>query len=220
MGTIDIHRFNEVRLIMVVMLPVSVAPSKATARRHGMRKDFSMRPAAAGGEQQTYAKTPVFQKKQQLLDAVAPLNRGAEASETDKARIENLAAQLCKENPTAKPFESELINRKWRLLYTTSASLLGLSRPGLLRPKAIYQTLDSLNLKARNEEESLLGFSVAAELTPVSDTQVKVQFKQFSVGWLTFPAPDSAKGELNIKYLDSDLLISEGNKGNLFIQTA
>merc|ERR1712032_1515639 len=115
MGTIDIHRFNEVRLIMVVMLPVSVAPSKATARRHGMRKDFSMRPAAAGGEQQTYAKTPVFQKKQQLLDAVAPLNRGAEASETDKARIENLAAQLCKENPTAKPFESELINRKWRL---------------------------------------------------------------------------------------------------------
>lgn len=45
-------------------------------------------------------------------------------------------------NPTAAPVTSPLLNGQWELLYTTSDSILGRSRPSFLRPKGpIYQTL-------------------------------------------------------------------------------
>ncbi|GBG68594.1 hypothetical protein CBR_g3139 [Chara braunii] len=62
--------------------------------------------------------------KEELLDAIAPLDRGAAASDEDKARIEKIVRGLEKINPTKEPLNSPLINGKWRLVYTTSASIL------------------------------------------------------------------------------------------------
>ena len=60
----------------------------------------------------------------------------------------------------------------------------------------------------------MLVAQVTAELTPVSDSQVDVQFKQFKIlGLLPVTAPDSAKGSLSVTYLDEEMRISRGDKG-------
>ena len=67
--------------------------------------------------------------------------------------MEQLASELERLNPNKNALASPLINAKWRLLYTTSASILGTTKPPFLRPQGpIYQTIDAVNLVAKNEE--------------------------------------------------------------------
>ena len=84
----------------------------------------------------------IMQQKSQLLAAIKPLNRGAGASAEVQQDVEALVVALEKRNPTKKPLASDLLNGKWELLYTTSASILGSTRPPFLRPAGpIYQLL-------------------------------------------------------------------------------
>ena len=47
---------------------------------------------------------------------------------------------------------------------------------------------------------------------------MKVQFKEFKLlGLVPIKTPGSAQGELDVTYLDDDLRISRGNRGNLFV---
>ena len=58
-------------------------------------------------------------------------------------------------NPTPKALASPFCSGAWELRYTTSASILGLSKPKIFRPSGkILQVLDTVNLKARNIESS------------------------------------------------------------------
>ncbi|KAG2442450.1 hypothetical protein HXX76_002536 [Chlamydomonas incerta] len=158
--------------------------------------------------------------KQELLERIATLDRGASATEDDKADVERLASALEGLNPTARPLASpELLSGKWRLLYTTSASILATSRPPFLRPQGpIYQTIDAERLKARNNESFPFYNQVTADLTPLGPNKVAVQFKTFTLFKLiNITAPPAAKGELAVTYLDDDLRISRGDKGNLFV---
>ena len=67
--------------------------------------------------------------------------------------MEQLASELERLNPNKNALASPLINAKWRLLYTTSASILGSNKPPFLRPQGpIYQTIDAISLIAKNEE--------------------------------------------------------------------
>lgn len=157
-------------------------------------------------------------KKAELMENLKGLGRGADADADDKIRIDKLASQLEKLNPTKNVLGPEL-SAKWKLLYTTSDGILGTSRPPFLRPFGdIYQTIDAENLTARNQETVPFFNAVEAELEPVNKKKVNVQFKTFYIlGLIPITAPASAKGELEITYLDEDLRISRGNKGNLFI---
>ena len=45
-----------------------------------------------------------------------------------------------------------------------------------------------------------------------------VQFQDFVLlGLLRIKAPASARGELDVTYLDKELRVSRGNRGNLFV---
>eukprot|EP00890_Picochlorum_soloecismus_P003562 jgi/Picsp_1/4206/NSC_01715-R1_probable plastid-lipid-associated protein chloroplastic-like len=157
-------------------------------------------------------------KKQDLLDGLKGLERGAKSTEEQKSNVDKLARELERLNPTKEVLGPKL-SAKWKLLYTTSDSILGTSRPPFLRPFGdIFQTIDAENLKARNQETFPFFNAVEAELIPENKRKVKVQFKTFYLGSIIpVKAPPTARGELEVTYLDDDLRISRGNKGNLFI---
>lgn len=78
----------------------------------------------------------------QLLERIRPLNRGAAASDEDKAEVDTLATQLEKLNPNPKPLTGGVVDGAWELQYTTSSSILGLNKPPFLRPSGkIFQVL-------------------------------------------------------------------------------
>ena len=92
----------------------------------------------------------------------------------------------------------------------------------LFRPRPrILQHVNAATLAAYNEEWVLGGLlrnSVKATLEPRGDGRtVDVQFKRFGIGWLKIPAPKSARGVLETTYLDPELRISRGDKGNIFV---
>ena len=91
--------------------------------------------------------------KAALLAAVAPLARGAAATDAQKADVASKFAALEKLNPTRAPLAAPELNGRWKLLYTTSAGILGTARPPPFRPFGpIYQLLDGPNMKAQNRE--------------------------------------------------------------------
>ncbi|WCJ18258.1 Plastid-lipid associated protein PAP / fibrillin family protein [Euphorbia peplus] len=156
--------------------------------------------------------------KQDLLDAIAPLDRGAEATPDDQQAVEQIVRELEAVNPTKEPLKSSFINGKWELIYTTSVSILQTNRPKLLRSRTNYQAINVDTLKAQNMESWPFFNQVTADLTPLNARKVAVKFDFFKIGGLIpVKAPDTAVGELEITYLDDELRISRGDKGNLFI---
>ncbi len=128
-------------------------------------------------------------KKAELLGAIAGKNRGLLATEIDKAAILSAVSQLEDTNPTPNPIEaSELLEGNWRLLYTTSNSLLGLDRFPLLQLGQIYQCIRTSRARVYNIAE-VMGIpfleglvSVVAGFTPVSEYRVNVRFERSIIG--------------------------------------
>jgi hypothetical protein len=114
---------------------------------------------------------------------------------------------------------SPLLPGNWLMVWTTSDSIAGKSRAPLFQtPTPPEQLIDIENGRALNAEK-VLGIvnSVQADITPVTKNKVNVQFKKFKIGPVGFNAPESFKGELSVTYLDDDMRISRGDKGNAFI---
>ena len=157
--------------------------------------------------------------KTALLDAIEGCERGVTATEERKRDVDAAASALERLNPNARALKCDLINGEWELLYTTSASILGASRPWPFRPIGpIYQTIDARRLRARNRETAPFFNAVDADLTPTSPSAADVQFVRFSIfGVVGVDAPASARGALDTTYLDEDLRVGRGDKGNLFV---
>eukprot|EP00955_Chlamydomonas_euryale_P089841 364496-Chlamydomonas_euryale.AAC.25 len=96
----------------------------------------------------------------QLLELIAPLKKGADATPEDQAEVEAAAAALEELNPTPRPLTSDLLNGGWNLLYTTSASILGLSRPAIFRPSG--PIIQVLGAKVYLVNECIYGPGLAA----------------------------------------------------------
>jgi len=115
----------------------------------------------------------VEEQKEKLLQKLVGLGRGVNASDAERREVNQLAKQLESRNPNKKALASPLLAGKWELLYTTSDSILGTSRPSFLRPNGpIHQFLDPENLKAANKESWPFFNQVYADLTPVRDSNV------------------------------------------------
>lgn len=156
--------------------------------------------------------------KEELLEAIAPLDRGAQATPEDQQAVDEIARKLEAVNPTKQPLKSDLLNGKWELIYTTSQSILQTQRPKFLRSITNYQAINADTLRAQNMESWPFFNQVTADLTPLNAKKVAVKFDFFKIaGLIPVKAPGRARGELEITYLDEELRISRGDKGNLFI---
>lgn len=157
--------------------------------------------------------------KAELLEAIAGKNRGLLANEMDKVKVLSAIQQLEDHNPTPKPLEAkELLEGNWRLLYTTSKSILGLDRFPLFKLGQIYQCIRTAEARIYNIAEVagvpfLEGIvSVAARFEPVSEKRVNVIFERSIIGlqrFLGYTSPSKFIQELEQgkKFLPIDFSI-------------
>lgn len=162
------------------------------------------------------------QLKADLLQLSKETKRGITATPDQKRKILDLFQKLERLNPTRKPLKSPLINAKWSLEYSTSDSIIG--KGDFPRIGPIVQRIDTTALLAENSEVvSYYGIQVprkvTAELSPQNDQLTNVQFKRFSIGPIAFAAPEQLKGYLDITYLDEDVRLTRGDRGNIFVLT-
>ena len=161
--------------------------------------------------------------KNEILQLARAVDRGLTETAIDKKKMKDLFETLEKLNASKNTLQSSNLNAIWLLEYTTSDSILGRGSDPRVGP--IFQKIDAINLTAENSETvrylNLFNIprKVTATLRPISGSKVAVQFKRFSVGPFTFNAPESFKGELDVTYLDEDLRLSRGDKGNIFVLT-
>lgn len=128
-------------------------------------------------------------KKAELLEAIAGKNRGLLANDLDNIKILTIVEQLEDHNPTVNPLSAkDQLNGNWRLLYTTSKTLLGLDRVPLVKLGQIYQYISVKNNKIYNIAE-ILGLpllegliTVTANFTSVSHKRIKVNFERSIIG--------------------------------------
>lgn len=127
--------------------------------------------------------------KTELLQVIAGKNRGLSVTETEKVNILTVVEKLEDHNPTQNPLNSpQLLNGDWRLLYTTSKSILGLDNIPLVHLGEIYQCIRIDVTKIYNIAEIIgLPFldglvSVSANFETVSPKRVNVKFQRSIVG--------------------------------------
>ncbi len=127
--------------------------------------------------------------KANLINAIAPVNRGLQMSENQRKAIFSAVVYLEDLNPTPAPNQTpELLDGNWLLLFTTSQELLGIDRFPLYKLGNIYQCLRVAEGKIFNVAEIkglplLSGLvSVCANFTIVSEKRVKVDFERLVAG--------------------------------------
>jgi hypothetical protein len=130
-----------------------------------------------------------MEPKTQLLEAIAGKNRGLLATEGDRVKILSAVEQIEDQNPHPHPLEQKsLLDGNWRLLYTSSRSILGLGRLPWLQLGQVYQCLQVAEAKIYNLAEIqglplLEGLiAVVASYEAVSDRRIEVKFERSIVG--------------------------------------
>lgn len=127
--------------------------------------------------------------KTELLDVIKDKNRGLLTTEIDNVKILTAVEKLEDHNPNLDPLNNlSLVNGDWRLLYTSSRSILGLNNIPLLQLGEIYQCIRTGTNKIYNLAEIkglpfLEGLvSVTANVEIVSAKRVNVKFERSIIG--------------------------------------
>jgi len=123
--------------------------------------------------------------KAELLEALAPLDRGLAATPQDRLAVQAAVVRLEDLNPTPDPLaHPDRLAGVWQLLYTTSSELLNLGRLPLTSLGPIYQAISTAQNRIYNlaEVNALPPFAglvaVTARLEPVSQRRVNVSFER------------------------------------------
>eukprot|EP01038_Epipyxis_sp_PR26KG_P004806 gene4806-6734_t len=162
--------------------------------------------------------------KNELLTLCRKVNRGLSETAEDKSKLFRLFEELEKISDK-NTLKNKYLSAVWELEYTTSDSILGRGKKTSEKVGKILQEIDVKNLRAKNSENVkyfgllTLPGSVTAELAPVSGSKVSVKFKVFKLGPISFNAPESAIGSLDVTYVDDEIRLSRGDKGNIFVLT-
>jgi hypothetical protein len=129
--------------------------------------------------------------KAQLLAEIANKDRGILATALEKQAILATVTALESRNPHPRPLTTaiDLLAGDWRLLYTSSQSLLGIDKFPLVKLGTIYQCLRPTTSSVYNIAEvssvipGLNGIvSIVAKFTVTSESRVDVEFNRSVIG--------------------------------------
>jgi hypothetical protein len=142
-----------------------------------------------------------------LLSILISKNRGLAASDSEKQSIDALITRTEAVNPTSNPVECpDLLNGDWRLIYTSSSSLLNLGRIPWAQLGNIYQSIridtsSIYNIAEINSWPYLSSLvSVVAKFSPVNAQRVQVNFERSIAGlqkMLNYQSPTAWIDRLN-----------------------
>ena len=127
--------------------------------------------------------------KAELLQAISGKNRGLLATEKDNVNILTAVEKLEDHNPITKPLDyPQMLDGDWRLIYTTSKSILNIENLPFVHLGEIYQCIRTEAHKIYNIAE-IVGvpffeglISVAAKFETVSDKRINVKFNRSIIG--------------------------------------
>ncbi len=124
-----------------------------------------------------------------LLNILSTKNRGLNATRAEQAAILAAVNDVEGCNPTSRPLQSAALGGDWRLIYTTSTSLLNLGRLPLAKLGEIYQCirLDTGSIFNIAEIQSFPYLSslvsVVAKFQPINERRVRVDFVRSIAGF-------------------------------------
>jgi hypothetical protein len=168
--------------------------------------------------------------KSQLRSTIATLDRGLSTTAAQRKQVDESVAQLEANSPYPRPLTNagDLLAGNWRLLYTSSTSLLGIDRLPLLGLGEIYQYIDLAAGRIYNVAEVRGAFglnsvvTVCARISPTSDRRVGVVFDRSIVGLQSLLNYQNASSWLDRvreavvtgkKFTALDLAINAGDRG-------
>jgi len=179
--------------------------------------------------------------RERLLAAITPLSRGFEATQEQRARVNQCISNLTPLNPTANPTAS--LGGKWTLIYTDAPDIIGIPEGPFAQLDRIGQEIDAragtiANVIEYTPSPLAAGFlSVAQqdklvqrvytkyEATSATEVELKIQGLSFQPQRvLGLELPDMLRleargpltlpfGRFEILYLDEDLRIVRTGQG-------
>jgi hypothetical protein len=167
-----------------------------------------------------------------LLAAIAGKNRGILATNQERQAILAAVTELESTNPHSRPLTTavDLLAGNWRLLYTSSQSLLGIDKFPFVKLGNIYQCIRPISGKIYNlaEVNSFLPgtdglVAIVANFTPIDESRVNVEFNRSLIsfqGLIQYTDPDRliTAIENGQKFTAIDLAIDRQNKSPAWLE--
>jgi hypothetical protein len=164
--------------------------------------------------------------KTRLLAEIAGKNRGILATATERQAILAAITELESRNPHPRPLTTaiDLLAGNWRLLYTSSQSLLGIDKFPFLTLGDIYQCVRPQSNSIYNiaEVTSLVPginglVAIVADFSPLDESRVNVKFNRSLIGLqglINYSDPDRLIESIEIgrKFTALDLKIDRQNR--------
>jgi len=175
--------------------------------------------------------------KNELLSAIAPFTYpiqsqlGKNISDNDKVKILSAVEQLEDQNPNPQPLNNPpLLQGNWRLLYTSSKSLLGLNNIPFLEVDRIFQCISINPQKVYNIAEikglPFLDSVIVAIATweQVDQKRISVKFNRTIIGLknlLNYQSPQQfiTKIQNNQKFYPFDISLNLNTDNNGWLET-
>ena len=159
-----------------------------------------------GMKQTTNDKMTVKELKLRLMEACG-----------DRGAVDDIIDQLALLNPTEGTAMSPLLQRRWKLVWTTEKEINFFLDKELA--DQIFQTIDGTRLENLIPFRKGGSFGVAGKLVPSEGLRTEFTFESATLDlqWLRIPLPPVGSGWFDTVFLDDELRIDRNSRNDILI---
>lgn len=135
----------------------------------------------------------------------------------DRTSVESIIDELALYNPTEATSSSNLLQRKWELVWTTEKEINFFLDIGIA--DNIYQTIDGTHLENLIQFRNGGSFGVSGKLTPSDGIRTEFTFETATLDlkWASFQLPPVGKGWFDTVFLDEELRVDRNSRNDILI---